>query len=300
MKETVFMCYCEQWWCGSNIFTVCWLAGINLIIIIYIVIISGYHSTVSIFLFSLSPESSSIHLMPTLEEKPMLTPPPSPPPTPPQSSHAHLSKVGNLPRKATTLPARVDPSEVFTLSSEGEGERPLSNGSIGHIHTSSVSSLDRNSTHHRPNSSHGKDPENLDCINELIEEGLDNDRQPHANHYHSKQQNYYQRRHHSASQPHYVNVTVETQPEVKDLGNHYHHQGSSGVRRHRHSTGSQSMLVHQPLSSSSHNGNDELWRQSKMGKKRSSADQWWLRYENGYKTGDSSSVYPYRSMTMQQ
>lgn len=116
----------------------------------------------SITSYSLSPttpESSPIHLLPTLEEKPSTPSPPSPP--------FHIPHIlafnpqGEFPTKARTLPARVNPSDVFTLGS-----------------LESSSSLDTGSTQDNRYSrysqaSYGKEADNLDCINELLEEGLE-------------------------------------------------------------------------------------------------------------------------------
>ena len=240
--------------------------------------------------------------MPTLEEKPMLTPPPSPPPSPLMQNRTQLPQVGVFPRKSTTLPARVNPSDVYKMGSEEDDI--MINGSLG-MHNTSSSSIEHNSGRYRSHSTH-KEPENLDCINELIEEGLvpeETERtNRYSNHYHHQPRQNNRRRHSETRRPHYVNVSIDMEPETHNTSYlHLYHQTN---RHHRHSTNSQ------PTSTVSHHqqvpqyvDNEELRRDGnriKTNKKRSSADQWWLRYENGYKTGDSSSVYPYRSMTMQQ
>ena len=240
--------------------------------------------------------------MPTLEEKPMLTPPPSPPPSPLTQNRIQLPQVGDFPRKATTLPARVNPTDIFNKM-DSEEDDIMINGSLGMSNTSS-SSIEHNSGRYRSHSTH-KEPENLDCINELIEEGLapeETERSNrYSNHYHHQPRNTNRRRHSETRRPNYVNISVDMEPENHDTS--YLHQPHQ-THRHRNSTGSQSMSTvphHQQVPR--YVDSEELWRDGnriKTNKKRSSADQWWLRYENGYKTGDSSSVYPYRSMTMQQ
>ena len=232
----------------------------------------------------------------------MLTPPPSPPPSPLTQNRTQLPQVGDFPRKATTLPARVNPSDIFNKMDSEEDDIML-NGSLGMSNTSS-SSIEHNSGRYRSHSTH-KEPENLDCINELIEEGLapeETERSNrYSNHYHHQPRNTNRRRHSETRRPNYVNISVDMEPENHDTS--YLHQPHQ-THRHRNSTGSQSTSTvshHQQVPR--YVDSEELWRDGnriKTNKKRSSADQWWLRYENGYKTGDSSSVYPYRSMTMQQ
>ena len=95
-----------------------------------------------------SPDSTSIQLLPTLEE-------------------IDHNQTPIHHGKSITLPARMDPSELMNFSSS------LSNGHI--VHNNYIKRHNGVSGRRGHNHYHGHNGEidNFDCINELLEEGLE-------------------------------------------------------------------------------------------------------------------------------
>lgn len=110
-----------------------------------------------------TPDSPTIHILPTLEEKEL-------PSTPPSLTILQ----GEPPRKASTLPARVDPSDIFTMGPN------LSNN---YIFNDSRERLDPSLGSVEEIHDQHEEIDNLDCINELLEEGLSKHRQYQYNHH---------------------------------------------------------------------------------------------------------------------
>ena len=109
------------------------------------------------------PDSPTIHILPTLEEKELASTPPS------------LTMIqGEPPRKASTLPARVDPSDVFTIGAN------MSNNYIFH---DSRERLDPSLGSVEEIRDQREEIDNLDCITELLEEGLSKCQKKPYHHY---------------------------------------------------------------------------------------------------------------------
>ena len=139
--------------------------------------LSFHPLSLSLSLCSVSPTisvESSFHILPTLEESESFSYKPVPPSNPPQ--------------KASTLPTNMNPSDIMNFNYLGNGVYPTHNSSSNnHVNTNSYYNYNNNikrpessgrrlngySNVHVPHNGTAGTIDNFDCINELLEEGLE-------------------------------------------------------------------------------------------------------------------------------